>query len=148
MIRYDLICDKGHAFDGWFSDSAAYDTQRKRGYVECTHCGSVKIDKQLMAPNVGKKSNRSAGGDAQRMMTQPTDPRMQAMLKMMRDVRTHVEKTAENVGDKFAEEARKIHYDESEKRGIYGNATLEDAKSLIEEGITVMPLPALPEDGN
>ncbi len=147
MIRYGLICDKGHEFDGWFSDSAAYDKQRKRGFVECTHCGSGKIEKQIMAPNIGAKGNRKSG-EHQGVMTPPTDPRMQAMIKVMREMRDLVEKTAENVGDKFADEARKIHYNESEKRGIYGSATAEDAISLVEEGIEVMPLPRLPEDGN
>jgi hypothetical protein len=147
MIRYDLICDKGHEFEGWFSDSAAYDKQRKRGYVECAACRSTNIDKQLMAPNIGAKGNRKASA-ATLVATPPVDPRMQQMLHMMREVRAHVEKTAENVGDKFADEARKIHYKESEQRGIYGNATPSDAKALIEEGIEVMPLPRLPEDGN
>jgi hypothetical protein len=148
MIRYDLICDKGHEFDGWFSDSASYDTQRKRGFVECAHCGSATVDKQIMAPNVGAKGNRKADATPARMMTPPSDPRMQMMIKMMREMRAHVEKTAENVGDKFADEARKIHYKESEARGIYGNASMDDAKALLEEGIEVMPLPVLPEDGN
>jgi hypothetical protein len=147
MIRYDLICDKGHDFDAWFSDSAAYDKQVKRGLVECVHCGSIKIEKQLMAPGIPTKSNRKSE-PMQRMTTAPADPRMQAMMTMMREFRSHVEKNAENVGDKFAEEARKIHYNEADKRGIYGNATPEQAQELIEEGIEVAPLPRLPEDGN
>jgi len=152
MIRYDLICDKGHEFDGWFSDSVAYDKQVKRGFVECTHCGSSKIEKQLMAPNVGPKSNRKSAlaqqMAAQPMMSGPVDPRMQAMMTMVREMREHVAKNADNVGDNFAEEARKIHYGESEERGIYGNATRDEAVELIEEGIDVHPLPRLPEDGN
>jgi hypothetical protein len=147
MIRYDLICDKGHEFDGWFSDSASYDKQAKRGFVECSHCGSNKVQKQLMAPNVGAKSNRKSV-PTQQMVAGPVDPRMQAMMAMVREVRAHVEKNAENVGDKFAEEARKIHFGESEERGIYGNATRDEARELIEEGIAVHPLPRLPEDGN
>ncbi len=147
MIRYNLSCDKGHEFDGWFRDSAAYDTQRKRGLVECAHCGSSKVDKQIMAPSISTKGNKKSG-PAQTMMMPPSDPRMQAMLQVMREMRAHVEKTAENVGEKFADEARKIHYNEAEKRGIFGNATFEDAKALVEEGIDVMPLPRLPEDGN
>jgi hypothetical protein len=147
MIRYDLICDKGHGFDGWFRDSGAYDTQAGAGLVQCSVCGSAKVEKQLMAPNVGPKSNRKAEA-SQRMMTVPVDPRAQLLLKMMRELRAEVERNAENVGDRFAEEARKIHYGESEHRGIYGEATAEDAKALIEEGIEVHPLPRLPEDGN
>jgi hypothetical protein len=151
MIRYDLICEQGHEFDAWFSDSASYDEQAKRGFVECMHCGSAKVEKQIMAPNIGAKSNRRnelAPHAPQAMMTPPADPRMQAMMQMMREMRSHVEANAENVGDNFAEEARKQHYNETEKRGIYGNATPGDARALIEEGIEVMPLPRLPEDGN
>ena len=147
MIRYDLICAKGHEFDGWFSDSAAYDLQAKRGFVECSHCGSNKVQKQLMAPGIPAKSNRKPE-TPQAMVAGPVDPRMKAMLQMMREMRAHVEKTAENVGDKFAEEARKIHYGEKEERGIYGNATRDQARDLIDEGIEVHPLPRLPEEGN
>lgn len=148
MIRYDLICDKGHDFDGWFSDSASYEKQAQRGFVECTVCGSNKVEKQLMAPRVGTKSNKKSESKPQRMAAVPDDPRLAQMMAMMREVRAQVEQNAENVGDKFAEEARKIHYGETEERGIYGNATRDEAVSLIEEGIEVHPLPRLPEDGN
>jgi len=147
MIRYDLICDKGHEFDGWFSNSEAFETQAKRGFVECTHCGSNKVEKQLMAPSLGAKSTKKGGG-ARQMVAGGNDPRMQQMVAMMREVRRHVEQNAENVGDRFADEARKIHYGESEERGISGNATQDEAKALVEEGIEVHPLPRLPEDGN
>lgn len=146
MIRYDLICDKGHEFDGWFSDSAAFDAQAARGLVECTHCGSAKVEKQLMVPGIPAKSNRKA--DARPMLAGAVDPKAQAFMQLVREYRAHVESHAENVGDKFAEEARKIHYNEADKRGIYGNATPEEARSLIEEGIDVHPLPRLPEEGN
>lgn len=144
MIRYDLICDKGHEFDGWFSDSAAFETQAKRGFVECALCGTTKVQKQLMAPNIGSKSNKKTA-TPQKMAAGPIDPRMQAM---MREMRAYVEQNSENVGDKFADEARKIHYGETEERGIYGQATRDETTELIEEGIEVHPLPRLPEDGN
>ena len=147
MIRYDLICDRDHPFDGWFSDSTAYDAQAARGLVNCSVCGSIRIGKQLMAPGIPSKSNAAAEAP-KRMMTGPLDPRAQMMMKMMREMRKSVEANAEYVGGNFAEEARKIHYDEAEKRGIYGEATAADAKALIEEGIEVHPLPRLPEDGN
>ena len=147
MIRYDLMCDKGHEFDGWFRDSLTYDKQAKRGMVECTHCGSVKIEKQLMAPGIPAKSNRKSVA-SQTMVAGPVDPRAQMMLQMMREFRAHVEKNTENVGANFAEEARKIHYNEVAPRGIIGQATPIEAKELIEEGIDVHPLPVLPEDGN
>lgn len=147
MIRYDLICDQGHGFDGWFRDSSAYDAQAESGLVSCTVCGSVKVEKQLMAPGIPAKSNRKADV-TQKMVAGPVDPRMQMMMQLMREVRKSVEENAEYVGDRFADEARKIHYAEAEKRGIYGEATADEAKSLIEEGIEVHPLPRLPEDGN
>jgi hypothetical protein len=147
MIHYDLICDKGHGFDGWFRDSAAYDVQAGHGLVACAVCGSAKIEKQLMAPGVPAKSNRK-DLVPQKLVAGPVDPRFAMMMQMMREMRKQVEENAEYVGDKFAEEARKIHYEETEKRGIYGEATPDDAKALIDEGIEVHPLPRLPEDGN
>jgi hypothetical protein len=147
MIRYDLICDKGHEFDGWFRDSDTYDKQAKRGLVSCTHCGTAKIQKQIMAPGIPSKSNKKSE-NAVRMTAGPVDPRAAAMMKMMRDYRKHVETNAENVGNNFAEEARKIHYKESEVRGIYGHTSSEEAAALVEEGIEIHPIPVLPEDGN
>ena len=146
MIHYDLICDKGHAFDGWFRNSAAYDEQAGKGLVTCTHCGSAKVEKQLMAPGIPVKSNRKS--DAKPMVAAPADPKLAELMNMMRELRRHVEDNAEYVGDRFAEEARKIHYEETEQRGIYGQTTPDEAKALIEEGIAVHPLPRLPEDGN
>ena len=145
MIHYDLICDKGHAFDGWFRNSAAYDEQAGRGLVTCTQCGSARVEKQLMAPGIPVKSNRRS---AQKMVAAPADPRLAELMTMMREMRRHVEENAEYVGDRFAEEARKIHYEESDPRGIYGNTSPDEARALIEEGIAVHPLPRLPEDGN
>ena len=147
MIHYDLICDKGHAFDGWFRNSAAYDEQAGRGLVSCTHCGSAKVEKQLMAPGIPAKSNRKSES-ATKMVAAPADPRLAELMNMMRQMRKHVEENAEYVGDRFADEARKIHYEESEQRGIYGQTTADEAKALVEEGITVHALPRLPEDGN
>ncbi len=101
-----------------------------------------------MAPGIPAKSNRK-DDSPRKMVAGPVDPRLAAMMDMVRQMRKHVEENAEYVGDRFAEEARKIHYEESEHRGIYGEAIeMEDAKALIEEGITVHPLPRLPEDGN
>lgn len=147
MIRYDLICEKGHDFDGWFRDSAAYDQQEERGLLSCALCGSVNVQKALMAPGIPARAN-SKEQAPQKMASGPVDPRLRMMMDMMRTMRKQVEANAENVGNKFAEEARKIHYAEAEKRGIYGEATAEDARSLIEEGIEVHPMPVLPEDGN
>ena len=147
MIHYDLTCEKGHAFDGWFRNSAAYDEQAAQGLVSCTMCGSVKVEKQLMAPGIPVKSNRKEQGP-QKMVSAPVDPRLAQLVEMVREMRKHVEENAEYVGDRFAEEARKIHYEEAEHRGIYGEATPAEAEALAEEGIAVHPLPRLPEDGN
>jgi hypothetical protein len=147
MIRYDLICDKGHAFDGWFRDSAAYDRQAAKGLVTCTVCGSATVEKQLMTPGIPAKSNRK-DEPSRKMIAGPVDPRLTAMMEMVREMRKQVEENAEYVGGRFAEEARKIHYAETEERGIYGEASPDEAKALIEEGIAVHPLPRLPEDGN
>ena len=147
MIHYDLICDQGHAFDGWFRNSSAYDEQAGSGLVSCTHCGSVKVEKQLMAPGIPAKSNRKSD-PATRMVAAPADPRLAELMNMVREMRRHVEENAEYVGDRFADEARKIHYEESDQRGIYGQTTPDEAKALVEEGIVVHALPRLPEDGN
>jgi hypothetical protein len=147
MIRYDLICEDGHEFDGWFSDSAAFDEQSLRGLVSCIHCGSTKVEKQLMAPGIPVKGNRKVEA-TKPMLASTFDPRQQKLIQLMREVRKAVEENAEYVGNKFADEARKIHYEEAEKRGIYGETTTSDARALIEEGIEIHPLPVLPEDGN
>src|SRR5438132_781037 len=117
MIRYDLICDKGHEFDGWFRDSAAFDSQARRHLVSCTKCGSSHVAKRLMTPGVPVKSNRKPEA-SQRMLAGAVDRDTGKMLQMMRKVRKNVEENAEYVGDRFADEARKIHYTESKKRGI------------------------------
>jgi hypothetical protein len=146
MIRYDLVCTEGHRFDGWFRDSAAYDEQAGKSQVTCPTCGTSKIEKQIMAPGIPTKSNRRE--EPARVFSPPADPRANAMLRAMRELRKQVESNAEYVGDKFAEEARRIHYQEKEARGIYGETTAKEAAELIEEGIEVHPLPNLPEDGN
>jgi hypothetical protein len=146
MIHYDLRCDKGHEFDGWFASSAAFDKQQLHGAITCTICGSTHVEKQLMAPGIPTKSNRKAA--AVPLHSGPADPRMAEMMQMMRDYRRHVDANSEDVGPRFAEEARKIHYGEVEERGIRGQATPDEAKGLIDEGIAVHPLPVLPEEGN
>lgn len=148
MIRYDLICEDGHEFDGWFSNSDAFDDQSRRGLVSCIHCGSTQIEKQLMAPGIPVKSNRRTEAPAKPVLAAAFDPKQQKIAQLLRELRKTVEENSEYVGDQFAEEARKIHYEEAEKRGIYGETTAEDAQELIEEGIEIHPLPILPEDGN
>lgn len=145
MIKYSLICEKEHEFEGWFGSSDDYDKQRKRGFVECPHCGSQKISKALMAPRVtGTKKSR----DGEKAMANIAPQMPEEVVTKIREIKKHIEKTSENVGDKFPEEARKIHYGESEARGIYGKASIKEAVELAEEGVGVVPIPELPEDKN
>src|SRR5262245_5826060 len=133
MIRYQLVCNKSHGFEGWFRDSAAYDTQAKKGLLVCPTCNSKRVTKAPMAPAVSKKGELAEAA-----------AKAQAMREWVTNVRKHVEKNAEYVGEKFPDEARAIHYGDAKERQIYGEATLDDAKELIEEGIPVAPLPTLP----
>jgi len=138
MIRYALICEHEHDFEGWFSASADYDDQATRGLVECPFCGSRKVRKQIMSPAV-------AG--TKRSTPPETAARMQAMLSTMaREVRAHVEQNFEYVGDAFAREARDIHEGRSERREIYGEATPADVKKLKDDGVPVAALPAPPPE--
>jgi hypothetical protein len=161
MIRYALRCEHDHSFESWFSDSAAYDAQVKRKLVSCPVCNSVKVEKAIMAPRIVSKKGREraepvpapveapavaetpVAGSTPLMMAQERE--LRAKLKELRD---HVVKNADNVGEKFPNEARKMHYGEIEHRPIYGEASPEEAKSLIDEGVEVSPLPMLPEDRN
>lgn len=140
MIKFALACDRDHSFEAWFRDSADFDTQQKRGLLECPLCGSAKVGKSLMAPSVstGRKKDDMALANTQAMQAE--------MLEAMRKMARHVKQNAENVGDKFAEEARKIHYGEADERGIYGKATISDVEALADEGINFLPLPDLPDD--
>jgi hypothetical protein len=133
MIRYQLVCSKDHDFEGWFRDSAAYDAQAKKGLLVCPTCNSKKIMKAPMAPAVSKKGELAEAVSKAR-----------AMREWVTNVRKEVEKNAEYVGEKFPDEARAIHHGDAKERQIYGEATLADARDLIEEGIPVAPLPSLP----
>ena len=160
MIKYTLICDKKHEFESWFADSAAFDKQAKRKLVACPVCDSVKVEKAIMAPRVAAKKGRvpiempapaadapatAAPASAPVAMISPIEQEFRAKLKELRE---HLVKNADNVGEKFPEEARKMHYGETEHRSIYGVASPDEAKELIEEGIECHPLPALPDERN
>ena len=146
MIKYSLLCEKDHDFEGWFGSSDDYDEQSKRGFVECPHCGSTKISKALMAPGIsGTKKSDSV--EARPMATMAPQLPVEMVTKL-REIKQHIEKTSENVGDKFPEEARKIHYGEAQARGIYGKVTAKEAVDLVKEGVSVVPIPELPEDKN
>lgn len=202
MIRYDLLCAKGHEFDSWFRDSSAFDSQAADGHLSCPQCGSQKIEKALMTPGLPVKGNATkitlSGPEAEAGMSvqnlSERDKHALAFQHVVREMRRQVEANADYVGDRFADEARRLYYAEADQsgpkeasseqgpdapsrapsqgpenkgqelaqsaadgktlaepkqpRGIYGEATLEDAKALHEEGIDVMLLPGLPEDKN
>ncbi len=143
MISFNLICDEAHEFEGWFRDNADFEAQQARGLLQCPVCGGTAISKALMAPAVSTARKKEA-----RTVALGVPPEHQAVLEKARAIAREMISNSENVGDKFAEEARKIHYGEAEARAIYGAATPDEAKSLIEEEIPVVPLPVLPEDRN
>jgi hypothetical protein len=128
MIRYELRCRSDHAFEGWFRDSAGFDEQASSGELSCPVCGDSDIGKAPMAPSV-VRGGRSA----------PADP-----MTVLRALRRAVETNCEHVGERFAEEARRIHYGEAESRGIYGSASREETAALEDEGIEVSAIPWVP----
>lgn len=134
MIRYALICEHEHEFEAWFSNSSDYDAQEKGGLLMCPHCGTAKVTKAIMAPNVStaRKKEETSKKQAQAL----------AMMNKAADkIRQEIAQNCDYVGENFTEEARAIHYGEKPERGIYGQATPEQAKSLIDEGVGVAPLP-------
>jgi len=156
MIRYSLRCECGHSFDSWFKSSDAFDSQKKRKLVNCPSCDSAQVEKAIMAPRLTRKGNKQADPEpakpAATVEQQQTPlvmaPHERELVTKLRELREHVTKTAENVGDKFPDEARKMHYGDIDHRPIYGEATSDEARSLIEEGVDVLPLPVLPDDRN
>ena len=156
MIRYNLRCERGHAFESWFQSSSAYEQQEKRKLVNCPACGSAKVERAIMAPQIVSKKGRDSAAPAPAAATDATAPastplmmaqerELRAKLKELRD---HIVKNADNVGERFPNEARKMHYGDIEHRPIYGEASPDEARSLIEEGVEVSPLPVLPDDRN
>jgi hypothetical protein len=165
MIRYSLACERGHAFESWFASSSAYDKQAKRGLVACPVCGSTKVEKAIMAPRLARSDKAidvpapapppaaapappvapAPQGAEPVAMISPQERELRAKLKELRD---HLVKNSENVGRKFPEQARKMHYGEIEHRSIYGEASPQEAKDLYEEGVEFHPLPILPDERN
>ena len=133
MIKYSLKCDKEHSFEAWFSDSLNFEKQNKKKLISCPSCSSLEITKNIMAPNISSKKKNS------NKINQKKDK----VEMVLNKVRKHVENNFDYVGDKFADEARSIHYGEKEEREIYGETTLEDAVELIEEGVNVQPMPGV-----
>ena len=144
MIKYALGCAEGHAFESWFPDSAAYEKQRKRGFVACPECGSTEVDKAIMAPAV-VGGERAAGESGPEIVV---DDRRRQTRELMLRMRRQIEANTEDVGAKFPQEARAIHLGEAPERAIRGRASLEEARSLVEDGVSVMPLPMLEDELN
>jgi hypothetical protein len=174
MIRYTLICNRRHEFESWFANSAAYDKQAKRGLVACPLCGSTKVEKALMTPRLARADSSAAQTQAVLAAPPPAQtsapaatvppsapaaaggatpvamisPQEQEFRRKLKDLRDHLVSNAENVGPRFPEEARKMHYGEAEHRSIYGIASPQEAEELHEEGIEFSPLPVLPDERN
>jgi len=157
MIKYQLICEDGHEFEGWFGDSAAFESQQDSGLLTCPVCGSATVRRALMAPNLASPKTRKSPPAPQKGPDAPATPgaaalpadaarRMHALMSEMRALQSKIKDECRDVGDDFAEEARKIHYGEAEAEGIYGNATPEEREALDDEGIAVMDIPWLPKD--
>lgn len=142
MIRYTLKCENVHEFEGWFSSSADFDSQLQRGFLTCPSCNSAKIEKSLMAPSLATARRKEASRHLILDEVQKS-----AMAQVKAAVET-IKANSEDVGERFPEEARKIHYGESEERGIIGQASLKETKELLDEGISVLPLPVLPDSTN
>ena len=136
MIRYALLCDRDHEFEGWFAASADFDDQQARGMIECPVCASKAVRKAIMAPAVA--------GTKRRSQDQSPAQNHQMMMEAMGRVRRHVEENFDDVGDAFATEARAIHEGRSEDRGIYGQATSQEVRDLVEDGVPIAPLPPEP----
>lgn len=158
MIRYTLRCERDHGFESWFQSSSAYDSQVRRKLVSCPVCNSTKVEKAIMAPQIVSKKGRdntapapaapaevATTESASTPLLMAQERELRAKLKELRD---HIVKNADNVGERFPNEARKMHYGDIEHRPIYGEASPEEARSLIEEGVEVAPLPVLPDDRN
>lgn len=164
MILYTLNCDHGHTFESWFQNSASYDKQAKRGLISCPACGSAKVEKALMAPRLARTDVAAPTPPAPHV-TMPSAPAAapagpaktsvaimsppeRELLNKLKELRDHVTKNASYVGSRFPEEARKIHYGETEHRSIYGEASPDEAREMQEEGIEFHPLPIIPDEHN
>src|SRR5271154_3410435 len=144
MIKYALGCAEGHAFDSWFPDSAAYDKQRKRGFVACPECGSTRVDKAIMAPAVVGGERAAVEASVELVLDDRRRRAREVLLRMRREI----EANTDDVGAKFPQTARAIHLGEEPERAIRGRASLAEAKSLLEDGVGVLPLPMLEDELN
>ena len=140
MIHYSLQCEQTHGFEGWFASSDDFDRQKSAGLVTCPYCDSKDVSKTLMAPNV------ATGRQKERTQAVAMDTMRRDMIAKIKDAVKEIRANADDVGERFPEEARKIHYGETEARGIIGQASPDEAQALTDEGIEIAPLPVFPED--
>ena len=149
MIRYVLCCEAGHTFESWFNNSAAFDRQAARGLIACPLCGSTKVEKAIMAPALsGSREDSAPAAEPEKTPVAIVSKEEVEMRKKLKELRDHIVKSADYVGEKFPEEARRMHYGEIEHRSIYGEASPDAARSLADEGIEFHPLPRLPDERN
>jgi hypothetical protein len=169
MIRYSLVCDAGHGFEGWFAGSDGFDAQLRRGLIACPHCQSVRVEKAIMAPSVVRTDHERRNINLSEAAELPVaaggmlpasdlahdlapvallNPEAQARRAAIRALHALVLDSSENVGPRFAQEARAMHEGETETRSIHGQASLEEVRALLEDGIEALPIPVLPEDRN
>ncbi len=168
MIRYSLVCDAGHVFDGWFASSDGFDTQAKRGLIACPHCHSVQVEKTIMAPSVVRTDHERRDVRDVNVQRDPAElhvaevppaapdivpfallsPEAQAQRAAIRALRALVLENSENVGPRFVQEARAMHEGEIDVRPIHGQASPDEVRALLEDGIDALPIPMLPEDRN
>ena len=144
MIRYTLTCSEGHSFDSWFQSSEAFDTLLARGLVRCETCGTDQVRKSLMAPGVGA-SDKGKEAPAPQLAAGPLSQPGSPMEAMVQKLRAHVEENSTYVGRKFAQEARDMHLGDAPERQIHGEASADEAKSLLEDGVPILPLPGVPK---
>lgn len=159
MIRYALICETGHEFESWFASAASFDAQAERGLVTCAACGSARVSKAIMAPAVARRDRlapvKAAPEPAQAEPVAEAsapvallDEKQRALREMMRALRAEIVSNTEDLGRAFPDEARRIHEGEAPQRSIRGEATAEEARALIEEGVQILPMPTLPDKRN
>ena len=144
MIHYSLRCSQDHAFDGWFPGSAAFDSQAERGLLECPVCGDTSVERGLMAPAVPRKGNARMKKAPEQQVAVAPERLPDTVRAALQKLRAEVERHCDYVGPEFAEEARRIHNGEADLRGIYGEATSEEAEALAEDGIAVARIPWVP----
>ena len=141
MIKYSLICSEKHEFEVWFSNSSDYDAQKRKLLIICPYCNSTKIEKGIMAPNIASSRKREK-------TAMEKDRNLSDINSVIGKLRQHIKEKFEYVGDKFPEEARAIYYGEKEERKIYGEASLDEAKNLQDEGISLSAIPQLASPKN